>query len=51
MQMELILKQESLALDGIFGTKTLAAVKAFQKANNLTVDGVVGKNTMEILMK
>ena len=51
VQAALILKQESLALDGIFGTKTLAAVKAFQKANNLAVDGVVGKNTMEILMK
>lgn len=51
VQMALILKQESLVLDGVFGTKTLAAVKAFQKANKLTVDGVVGKNTMEILMK
>jgi len=51
VQMALILKQESLVLDGVFGTKTLAAVKAFQKANNLVVDGVVGKNTMEILMK
>lgn len=31
--------------DGIFGTKTTAAVKAFQKAKGLTVDGICGKNT------
>jgi peptidoglycan hydrolase-like protein with peptidoglycan-binding domain len=32
-------------VDGIFGTKTLAAVRQYQEANGLTVDGVVGKNT------
>ena len=31
--------------DGIFGAKTLAAVKAFQKANGLTQDGQVGALT------
>ncbi len=31
--------------DGIFGAKTLAAVKAYQKAKGLTVDGICGKNT------
>ena len=31
--------------DGIFGSKTLAAVKAYQKAKGLTVDGICGKNT------
>lgn len=31
--------------DGIFGKNTLAAVKAFQKAQGLSVDGIVGKNT------
>ena len=32
-------------VDKIFGSKTLAAVKAFQKAQNLVVDGVVGPKT------
>lgn len=36
-------------VDGDFGTKTLSAVKAFQKANGLVVDGVVGKNTWAAL--
>jgi TP901 family phage tail tape measure protein len=33
------------SIDGIFGSKTLAAVKAFQKAVGISVDGIVGKNT------
>ena len=33
------------SVDGIFGAKTYAAVTAFQKANNLGVDGIVGKLT------
>ena len=32
-------------VDGIFGAKTHAAVTAFQKANSLGVDGIVGKLT------
>ena len=32
-------------VDGIFGAKTYAAVTAFQKANGLGVDGIVGKLT------
>ena len=32
-------------VDGIFGAKTYAAVAAFQKANSLGVDGIVGKLT------
>ncbi|MGM7724418.1 peptidoglycan-binding domain-containing protein [Metabacillus sp. Hm71] len=37
------------AIDGIFGTKTEAAVKAFQHRKGLTVDGVVGKQTYHYL--
>ena len=36
--------------DGIWGKNTLAAVKAFQKAKGLDVDGVVGKNTWSKLL-
>ena len=35
----------SLAIDGSFGDKTLAAVKDFQKKNNIGVDGIVGAIT------
>lgn len=38
------------AADGIFGANTLNAVKAFQKAAGLAVDGVVGKNTWSKLL-
>ncbi|MGD6876750.1 peptidoglycan recognition protein family protein [Bacillus infantis] len=33
-------------IDGIFGDKTDAAVERFQRDNGLTVDGIVGKNTL-----
>ena len=36
-------------VDGIFGTKTLTAVKRFQQAYKLAVDGIVGKNTYKKL--
>lgn len=36
--------------DGIFGGNTLKAVKAYQKAKGLTVDGIVGKNTWAKLL-
>jgi peptidoglycan hydrolase-like protein with peptidoglycan-binding domain len=32
--------------DGIFGSETLQAVKDFQKASSLVVDGVVGRDTL-----
>lgn len=37
------------AADGIFGRKTEAAVKKYQKAKGLTVDGKAGKNTVTAL--
>jgi N-acetylmuramoyl-L-alanine amidase len=37
-------------VDGIFGTKTLAAVRQFQQANGLKMDGIVGKKTWEKLL-
>lgn len=33
-------------VDGVFGEKTLTAVKRFQRAAGLTVDGIAGKNTL-----
>lgn len=38
-------------VDGAFGSKTLKAVKSFQKKNNLTQDGIVGLNTWTALLK
>jgi hypothetical protein len=35
--------------DGIFGAKTSAAVKAFQKAASLRVDGMAGGDTQKVL--
>lgn len=37
------------AADGVFDAETEIAVKAFQQANNLTADGVVGPNTQAAL--
>jgi len=37
------------SIDGKLGRKTRKAVRSFQKANNLPVDGRVGKNTWLVL--
>ena len=39
----------TVAVDGIFGAKTLETVKAYQAERGLTVDGVVGKKTWSTL--
>ena len=40
----------NVTVDGDFGDKTLASVKAFQKAHGLEVDGEVGQNTWKALI-
>lgn len=35
--------------DGIYGTRTQAAVVAFQRANSLTADGIAGPQTLSVL--
>ena len=37
------------SVDGIYGSKTLAAVKSFQKKNGLTVDGIAGQKTLSAM--
>ena len=37
------------SVDGIYGSKTLSAVKAFQKKNGLTVDGIAGTKTLNAI--
>lgn len=40
----------SYGADGDFGSKTDEAVRAFQKAKGLSVDGIAGRNTMAALL-
>ena len=37
------------SVDGIYGTKTVSAVKSFQKKNGLTVDGIAGPKTLNAM--
>ena len=38
-----------LTVDGIVGSSTVSAIKAFQKKKGLTVDGIAGANTIKAL--
>ena len=49
IQMALFIKGYNLNMDKKFGVDTTAKVKEFQKANGLSVDGIVGKNTFKAL--
>jgi peptidoglycan hydrolase-like protein with peptidoglycan-binding domain len=40
-----LLNYSSVTMDGIFGPKTLAAVKSFQSSVRLSADGIVGRLT------
>ena len=37
------------SVDGVYGSKTLSAVKAFQRKNGLTVDGIAGQKTLSAM--
>ena len=39
----------SLDADGVFGPLTLKAVKKYQLQNDLVVDGIVGRNTWQLM--
>jgi peptidoglycan hydrolase-like protein with peptidoglycan-binding domain len=43
-------RHHAVAVDGIFGPQTDAAVRAFQGERHLAVDGVVGPNTWSALI-
>lgn len=49
IQKALIAKGYDLKADGDYGKKTDAAVRAFQKANGLFVDGDAGRRTLAVL--
>jgi peptidoglycan hydrolase-like protein with peptidoglycan-binding domain len=41
---------DTVVVDGIFGAKTDAAVRTFQRSRNLTVDGLVGVHSWSALL-
>ena len=48
-QGRLVVAGYPIAVDGIFGPQTRAAVIAFQKAHGLTTDGIIGPKTWAVL--
>jgi hypothetical protein len=44
-----VLGYDAGTADGVFGTKTQNAVKAFQRAEGLETDGIAGEKTLEIM--
>lgn len=49
-RVKLIQELVGVSVDGIFGAKTKAAVKAYQSKKGLAVDGIVGLNTWRKLL-
>ena len=47
---KIIQKKVGVTADGLFGLKTKAAVRDYQRANGLTADGVVGINTWKKIL-
>jgi len=50
VQEEFVFRKQNLAIDGIFGPKTDAAVKGFQKGLGVTQDGTVSNTIWQALV-